>query len=107
MIKGAKNLLGIFGGSAFAPKVGGDRASGGLKGVGGDRGRATMKGAGGDKSRVSSAERADLKQYWKDRAKEIGAAKREDSKQELFERANYFLEREEEMMRAMWKKRGR
>lgn len=90
MIKPDKGLMGQFAARVLAPKVAGERAQLSMKGAGGDRG-----------------ERGDLKQYWKERSKEIAAFKREDGKEATLEKANYFLEREEESMRAMWRKRRR
>lgn len=92
MSRSEKNLFSLFAGArALAPKVSGERA------------QLSLKQAGG--------ERPDLKPYWKERAREIAAFKRSEpnseSKKEALERANYFLEREEETMRAFWRKRKR
>lgn len=87
MAKSEKGLLGMFGARALAPKISGERAALSVKDRGGERG--------------------DLKAYWKARSKEIGAFKRAEGKEETLEKANFFLEREEETMRAMWRKRRR
>jgi hypothetical protein len=67
----------------------------------GDKLHSVVKdsGRGGD--------RPDLKQYWKDRSKEIHKFKLGETKESTLEKANFFLDREEEMMRAVYRKRRR
>lgn len=89
MDKPDKSLLGMFGARGLAPKAAGERS------------QLSLKNAGG--------ERPDLKQYFKERSREIASFKRSDGagREAALRKADYFLEQEEETMRALWRKRRR
>jgi hypothetical protein len=122
MNKGDKSLSGM--GSSGLKGLSGLRGLSGLKGASGLKGLgeknvfgfpAVNPKAASDK-RVSSSrseggrERANLKatrQYCRERSKEIKTFKRQESREASIEKANFFLEREEETMRSLFSKRRR